>query len=128
MLNVVTGAEQRDDEMLDVRGAAELVGRHPETVRRWVWSGRLEARRQGNRLLVSREDLRALAGLDAGNEPGLASWADRALRARASAGGSGAGGSAAGRSAADLVIEDRTRRSRAPGAGGSRERGTRAGR
>ncbi len=46
-------SDQRTDaeDLLDVRRAAALAGRHPETVRRWVWSGRLAARRQGNRLL-----------------------------------------------------------------------------
>jgi hypothetical protein len=44
----------RGADMIDVRCAAALVRRHPETVRRWVWSGRLAAQRQGNRLLMAR--------------------------------------------------------------------------
>jgi excisionase family DNA binding protein len=92
--------------MIDVRGAAALVGRHPETVRRWVWSGRLTARRQGNRLLIARADVEALASK--GRAPtSLAEWADRAHAAR-----EGAGGRSSGSSAAELVIEDRARRSR----------------
>jgi excisionase family DNA binding protein len=92
-------------DLLDVRGAAALVGRHPETVRRWVWSGRLAARRRGNRLLVSREDVEALAGGRDDVAMTLAAWADlvrasHTERARTPRGGS----------AADLVIEDRERR------------------
>lgn len=79
-------------------------GRHPETVRRWVWSGRLAARRKGNRLLMARADVAALA-IQRGTVIGLAEWADRARAARQSA---EAGGS--GRSAAELVLEDRAYR------------------
>jgi excisionase family DNA binding protein len=93
------------DEMLDVRQAAELVGRHPETVRRWVWSGRLAARREGNRLLVARADVLATAPREAATV-GLGAWAERAGRVR--------GATAtrrSRRSAADLVLEDRADRS-----------------
>lgn len=91
--------------MLDVRRAAALVGRHPETVRRWVWSGRLAARRRGNRLFMTRADVEAIAG-ERGTVIGLADWADRARRARDATGANGPG-----RSAAELVLEDRTYRS-----------------
>ena len=49
----VAGADRRDvdADFVDVRQAAALIGRHPETIRRWVWSGRIAARRRGNRLL-----------------------------------------------------------------------------
>ena len=99
------GRTGNDGELLEVRRAAALVGRHPETVRRWVWSGRLAARRSGHRLLVARDDLEALARHE-GFVPTLAEWADRvgALRGRPGRGGSGG-------SAADLVIEDRAGRS-----------------
>lgn len=105
----MTGSRRGDveDELLDVRRAAALVGRHPETVRRWVWSGRIAARRQGNRLLVARTDLEALAGGADRRVGSLAAWAKRARAAREPAGASGSG-----RSAADLVIEDRAERSR----------------
>src|SRR6266508_5018891 len=100
----MTGAEAREGqaEMLDVLRAAALTGRHPETIRRWVWSGRLASRREGNRLLVARGDLEALAGTQARGAVDLAAWADRARRTRA-----GAGAKRSRRSAADLVIEDR---------------------
>jgi excisionase family DNA binding protein len=104
------------EDMLDVRRAAALVGRHPETVRRWVWSGRLAARKQGNRLLMARADVEALAKSEGrAVTSSLAAWADRARAARAAAGANGSG-----RSAADLVIEDRGRRSRAVDAGAGR--------
>jgi len=90
--------------MIDVRDAAALVGRHPETVRRWVWSGRLVARREGGRLLVARDDVEALAR----HQPAvltLVQWAERARIAR------GTVRPGSGRTAADLVIEDRAARS-----------------
>jgi excisionase family DNA binding protein len=95
-----------ETRFLDVRSAAALVGRHPETVRRWVWSGRLPARREGSRLLVLRTDLEAMMG--ASPSMGLAAWAELARAAR-----EGAGAAGSGRSAADLVLEDREDRSRA---------------
>jgi excisionase family DNA binding protein len=98
-----------DSELLDVRAAAKLAGRHPETVRRWVWSGRLAARREGSRLLVARDDVAALAA-ERGHiaPPSLAAWAERA---QAALGGEGA--REGRRSAADLVIEDRRERAAA---------------
>jgi hypothetical protein len=92
--------------MLDIRSAAALVGRHPETVRRWVWSGRLRARREGNRLVVGRADVEALAASTSKPLIPLAEWADRARAIRM------AGANGTGRSAADLVLEDRAHRSR----------------
>jgi hypothetical protein len=99
-----------DDDLIDVGRAAVLVGRHPETVRRWVWSGRLSAQRRGRRLLVARGEVQAVAGPD--SVPSLREWADRV---RASRGSTAAARSS--RSAAELVIEDRHHRS---GTGGSR--------
>lgn len=95
------------DEMLDVRHAAALVGRHPETIRRWVWSGRLSARREGNRLVVSRADLESLVADGAQGSSSLAEWAHAAARARS------ADDSVAGATAADLVLADRVERTHA---------------
>lgn len=93
-----------DHEMLDVRAAAALAHRNPETVRRWVWSGRLAAQRRGRRILVSRRDVEALAGVGARGGPmSLGEWAQRAQTSRAPAG--------LGVSAAELVLEDRAQRS-----------------
>jgi len=100
------GTSQHD--MIDVHQAAQRVGRHPETVRRWIWAGRLTARRDGRRLLVARADVDALIGSHgrAASE-GLAAWSQRALAALKSTGGRDAGGV----SAADLVLGDRRLRS-----------------
>lgn len=87
---------------VDVRGAARLAGRTTETIRRWVWSGRLPARKQGNRLILQRRDVEALAAHDA-ETPSFGEWAKQAESAlRRHAGPR--------RSAADLLLEERERR------------------
>src|SRR5438132_1811811 len=94
-------ADMARDE-LDIRAAARLTGRSTETVRRWVWSGRLRARKLGKRLFVLRSDVEALAGQQ--TKPlSLTEWrasANKILRR-----------SAAGKSASDLVLADRRERS-----------------
>lgn len=100
--------EGQGDELIGVREAAKLAARHPETVRRWVWSGRLPARRRGNRLLVARRDVLELARPEGREVLSVAAWARRAEAAlRQSAGVDETG------SAADLVIEGRERRTEA---------------
>jgi excisionase family DNA binding protein len=47
--------------MLTVPEVATRVGRDPETVRRWIRSGRLHARKVGTQHVVDEEDLRSLA-------------------------------------------------------------------
>jgi hypothetical protein len=92
----------RADE-LDVKGAAQVAGRTAETIRRWVWSGRLAARKRGNRLMVARGDVEALAGAGGGPALSLSEWAklaEAALRGR----------HGPYESATDLVIEERQRR------------------
>jgi excisionase family DNA binding protein len=89
--------------MLTVRDAAEEVGRTPETIRRWVWSGRLPATRRGNRLTVARDDLQRASGTDARSD--LAAWLDQVTSQRAGA------VHARTQSAADLVLADRRGRS-----------------
>jgi len=100
-------ATEHNPDMIDVRSAAALVRRHPETVRRWVWSGRLAARREGNRLLMARADVEALVVSEGRALTSLSGWADRARAEREAA-----GARASGSSAAELVIEDRAHRSR----------------
>jgi excisionase family DNA binding protein len=46
--------------MLTVAEAAERLGRNPETVRRWIRSGRLRSDRVGSRHLIEARDLRAI--------------------------------------------------------------------
>jgi excisionase family DNA binding protein len=43
--------------MLTVPEAAKRVGRNPETVRRWIRSGKLRARRIGTQHLIDEADL-----------------------------------------------------------------------
>ena len=91
---------------LDVKAAARVAGRTTETIRRWVWSGRLPARKRGNRLVMARKDVEALAGAAERRPLSLAEWArqaERALRALRGRRGPRA-------SASDLVIEERRRR------------------
>src|SRR6266852_9524245 len=95
-------AEMARDE-LDIRAAALLTGRSAETVRRWVWSGRLRARKRGKRLVVARGDVEALARGGEQQQLSLSEWAklaEAALRSRRGP----------HKSAADLVIEERRRR------------------
>jgi len=93
-----------------MKEAGALANRSPETIRRWVWSGRLHARREGNRLLVTRDDVLRLAGLDpqlraSDPPPSLVLWAlDTSDHLRQ--GGDGA-------TASDLVLHDRHERSHA---------------
>ena len=46
--------------MLTVPEVAAKLGRDPETVRRWIRSGRLRARKVGTQHVVDEEDLRSL--------------------------------------------------------------------
>ncbi|HEY4812203.1 MAG TPA: helix-turn-helix domain-containing protein [Solirubrobacteraceae bacterium] len=43
--------------MLTVAEAADRVGKNPETIRRWIRSGRLPARRVGHRHAIEDQDL-----------------------------------------------------------------------
>jgi excisionase family DNA binding protein len=90
---------------LDVIAAASVAGRSAETVRRWVWSGRLKAHKRGNKLLIDRSDLeRLLRSSDAGAKLSLADWLTGLKR-------SGLKSGARAASAADLVLADRRARS-----------------
>ncbi len=50
----------KTDELITVREAARIVGRTAETVRRWIWDGKLQAQKMGNQLFVRRADLSQL--------------------------------------------------------------------
>lgn len=92
-------------EMVDMHEAGRLADRTPETIRRWVWSGRLEARKDGNRLLVSRGNLLALSskGRQDHDDLTLADWLLEAREVQARA--------MRGSTARDLVLADRDVRS-----------------
>jgi excisionase family DNA binding protein len=45
------------DEKITVRQAAKECGRNAETIRRWIWSGKLPAEKMGNQLYIKLSDL-----------------------------------------------------------------------
>lgn len=47
----------KSDDLITVREAARIVGRTTETVRRWIWEGKLPAQKLGNQLFMRRGDL-----------------------------------------------------------------------
>src|SRR2546429_5267408 len=102
-----------EEELIDVRQAASEAGRSAETVRRWIWSGRLAATKRRHKLLVNRAELQSIAGGDRrSTAQNLAEWiAD--LNARPTF-----ARSPRRASSSDLVLEDRRVRipeaSRAP--------------
>ncbi len=53
---------QDEDRLLTVREVARACGRSEETVRRWIWSGKLPARKLGNQLFVSAEEAGRIGG------------------------------------------------------------------
>lgn len=55
--------------MLTVPEAARRVGRHPETIRRWIHSGRLRSQKVGTQHLVDEGELDALTDDDATDLP-----------------------------------------------------------
>jgi excisionase family DNA binding protein len=95
---------------LTVREAAGRVGRSEETVRRWIWSGRLPAYKRGNVLRIRTADLDDVAPVPAGAARGAAGgielreWAAEVDRWRAGLGAD------TRPTAADLVLESRAAR------------------
>jgi excisionase family DNA binding protein len=49
------------DELMTVRDVANVCHRSEETVRRWIWSGKLSATKLGNQLFVKRSDIEAMS-------------------------------------------------------------------
>lgn len=96
-MHVVDGVE-----MVDVREAARLASRSPETIRRWVWSGKVQAIKYGTKLLVPRASVAPAAAVETSGAVTLAHWA-----AEVSALRSGVPGG----TASDLVFADRQERS-----------------
>jgi excisionase family DNA binding protein len=94
-------------ELVDIRQAASDSGRSAETVRRWIWSGKLAATKRGNRLLIDRAELERFLRDRLEEAPvGLGAWAaEREAEARRP----GRPGATAHGSAAALVLELRAR-------------------
>ena len=59
--------------MLTVPEAARKVGRNPETIRRWIRSGRLAARKVGTQHVIEEADLELAIG-DADEDPLPPGW------------------------------------------------------
>ncbi|HEX4658461.1 MAG TPA: helix-turn-helix domain-containing protein [Streptosporangiaceae bacterium] len=96
---------------ITVREAARRAHRSEETIRRWIWSGRLPAHKRGSRYRIDVAHLDRVAVVydppddDPGaNAASLGAWLDDLDRWKEGL------PVAAGLSAADLVIEDRRAR------------------
>jgi excisionase family DNA binding protein len=101
---------------ISVREAARRTGRSAETIRRWIWSGRLPATKRGNTYVVDVMQLEGIAvemGITgiaahhAENAPSshLATWLAEVDRWKS--GLAVTSGSSVNQTASDLVIEDR---------------------
>jgi excisionase family DNA binding protein len=100
------------EDELTVRQAARRVGRAEETVRRWIWSGRLPARKLGNVYYVRVADVDALSTGGSIPRPRaeptrltMSEWLEKVARWKATSQGLKSQGPR--RSAADLVREER---------------------
>lgn len=60
--------------MLTVPEAARRVGRNPETIRRWIRSGKLRSQQVGTQHLVDERELDAAAGDDSMPLPLPSAW------------------------------------------------------
>ena len=51
--------EDRKDKLLTLPEAAALVGKHPQTIRRWIYSGHVPAKKVGKygRFIIREQDL-----------------------------------------------------------------------
>lgn len=49
-------AARMKEDLINVREAAKECGRNMETVRRWIWAGKLPAEKLGNQLFIKRDD------------------------------------------------------------------------
>jgi len=49
-------ATETQDELISVREAAKECGRNMETVRRWIWGGKLADEKLGNQFFIKRND------------------------------------------------------------------------
>jgi excisionase family DNA binding protein len=45
------------ENFLSVRQAAQILSVHPETVKRWIWSGQILATKLGNAWFIKRTEL-----------------------------------------------------------------------
>ncbi|MDO8637677.1 MAG: helix-turn-helix domain-containing protein [Dehalococcoidia bacterium] len=59
----------KSEELIAVRDAAKECSRTTETIRRWIWEGKLPAQKLGNQLFIKRNDLLCMASRLKGREP-----------------------------------------------------------
>ena len=69
----------RLEELVSVREASKESGRNMETVRRWIWSGKLPAQKLGNQLFMKRSDLEAFLKDTNKQEPDRFRFIERAV-------------------------------------------------
>ena len=101
-MHVVDGVE-----MVDVREAARLAHRSPETIRRWVWTGKVQAIKHGTKFLIPRASVAAAGDVadETQTDLTLAEWISWSEARHPDREPRPAG------SAANLVLEDRDERS-----------------
>jgi excisionase family DNA binding protein len=103
---------------ITVREAARRTHRSPETIRRWIWSGRLPAIKRGNTYYVDVTHLEGLvielgtaghaSGTPGQTQPGsLRAWLADLDTWKSGLTAAGLTGAQSSRTASDLVIEDR---------------------
>jgi excisionase family DNA binding protein len=49
--------QYESDDLISVKAAARQCDRNPETIRRWIWSGKLPAEKLGNQLFIKKSAL-----------------------------------------------------------------------
>ncbi|MBI2849589.1 MAG: helix-turn-helix domain-containing protein [Chloroflexi bacterium] len=64
--------EEKNEKLISVREAAKECGRNMETVRRWIWAGKLPAQKLGNQLFIKRSDLASYCRLPTRSVPAKA--------------------------------------------------------
>ena len=62
-------ATRTNNQLISVREAARECGRNMETIRRWIWGGKLPAQKLGNQLFIKRSDLASYCRLPARSAP-----------------------------------------------------------
>lgn len=62
--------------LITVPEAARKAKRNPETVRRWIWAGKLRSRKLGNQHMIEEEDLGRVLAEQAGSsdKPSWEEW------------------------------------------------------
>jgi excisionase family DNA binding protein len=70
-----------DEKLVTVREAAAKCGSNAETIRRWIWSGKLPAEKMGNKFYIKQSDLDIACGKNHESKPDE-DWVNRATALR----------------------------------------------